>query len=64
MTRLRPAGWIDLLGARARRRIAQFGRLVAGPELHLTHVIARAANQARMRRPGAAAGHSISRTER
>ena len=64
MTRLRPAGWIDLLGSQARRRIGQLGRLVAGPELHLTLVIARAANRARMHRAGIAAGHSFSRTER
>ena len=64
MARLRTAGWIDLLGARARRRVAQFGRLVAGPDLHLTLVIARAANRARMHRAGIAAGHSFSRTER
>jgi len=64
MTRSLPGRWIESLAARARRRVAQLGRLVIGPDLHVTLVIARAAHQARTRRMGAAAGLFNSRTER
>jgi len=55
-------GWIETLGAQTLRRAAQLWRLAAGPDLHVTLVIARTANRARMRRTGA--GLFNSRVER
>lgn len=57
--------WIEMMEVRARRFAAQLGRLLTGPELHVTMVIARAVAQARMRGARAAAdGSLISRAER
>jgi hypothetical protein len=54
-------GRIEKLSAGVRNCVVQLGRLLVGPDLHVTAVIARAAIRARRRR---AAAHSPLRTER
>nr|AWL98704.1 hypothetical protein CIT40_00810 [Bradyrhizobium amphicarpaeae] len=64
MVRSEPTGWIGNAAGAIGRRAIWLGRWLAGPELHVTLVIARAANQARRRRSLGAAGHFPLRTER
>ncbi len=64
MVRSEPTGWIDSVAGTIGRHAVRLGRWLASPELHVTLVIARAANQARRRRALAASGHFLSRTER
>lgn len=63
MTGPRQLGWIGTLPSRALRRAMQLGQFVTGPELHLTRVIMRAANQARSYRARNAAALLSSRKE-
>jgi hypothetical protein len=51
MTRSMPRR-METLGTQGRWLAALLGRLVAGPELHVSLVIARTAKHARMRRTG------------
>lgn len=62
MVRSEPRGWIENVAGAMGRRAVWLGRWLASPDLHVTLVIARAANQARRRR--AFAEHFLSRTER
>ena len=63
MVRSEPTGWIGSAAGAIGRRAMWLGRWLASPELHVTLVIARAANQARRRALGVA-GQFPLRTER